>query len=188
MTQSYVDHQPSQAARVGATGLAQAPLTRLRALRIPGSSPETTARAVQTSQPSDPPSAAGRTFVRVPAFTIPSSRVNTDGYAVLQQWEGTVSDLSGENVTAVLRDWTNPALPDEEVTVSLDEFSPEDQSLVTGGTVFYWSIGYRTRSGTRERVSSFQLRRMPPPSKAERARAEKEASVLSRLLSSRHTT
>ena len=98
------------------------------------------------------------------------------------------TEVTGDNVTVVLRDWTDPKMPDEEVTVSIDEFSPDEQPLLTQGTVFYWSIGYRTRTGTRERVSSFQLRRIPPPSKAQRARAEKEAAVLSRLLSSKNST
>jgi hypothetical protein len=122
--------------------------------------------------------------VRVPFFPVSSSGVSSDGFSVLQQWEGTVSEVSGDEVTAVVRDWTNPTMADEEVTVSIDEFSPDDQPLLNPGAVFYWSIGYRTRSGTRERVSSFQLRRIPPPSAAHRARAEKEGAVLARLLGS----
>jgi hypothetical protein len=94
---------------------------------------------------------------------VPTDQRSPEAVRVLQLWEGTVSGVSGDDVTALLRDWTNPDLPDEEATVSIEEFSPAEQPLVAPGTVFYWSIGYRTRSGTRERVSSFQLRRLPSP-------------------------
>jgi hypothetical protein len=183
MIQSHTVDQHCQGSRAGTVaGLAQSPLTRLRSVPIPKPIEE----LAQTPVSSDLPRAIARTAVRVrvPFFTLPTSRMSGDGFFVLQQWEGKVSDVSGEDVTAVVRDWTNPTMPDEEVTVSIDEFSPDDQSLLAPGTVFYWSIGYRTRSGTRERVSSFQLRRIPPPSAAQRARAEKEGAVLKRLLGS----
>lgn len=183
----YSADQPSQPKRGGVTALDQEPLTRLRAVRVPPPPPQTFSRHIESSQHVAETPASSHRFVVVPAFAAPSGHVNSDGYALLQLWEGQVLAADGGNVTAVVRDWTNPTMPDEEVTVSIDEFAPDEQVLVTPGAVFYWSIGYRTRGGTRERVSAFQLRRLPPPSKAERERAKKEAVALSALLGARRS-
>ena len=134
MIQSHTVDQHCQGSRAGTVaGLAQSPLTRLRSVPIPKPIEE----LAQTPVSSDLPRAIARTAVRVrvPFFTLPTSRMSGDGFFVLQQWEGKVSDVSGEDVTAVVRDWTNPTMPDEEVTVSIDEFSPDDQSLLAPGTV-----------------------------------------------------
>lgn len=168
--------------------LAQCPLTRLQSVPIPAESNDA-GTAVPTAAGTAVPTAEEQrprlpVRVRVPFFPPSNTGVASDGISVLQQWQGTVSEVNGDEVTGVLRDWTDPTKPDEEVTVSIQEFSPDDQPLLAAGTVFYWSIGYRTRRGTRERVSSFQLRRTPAPSAAQRARAREDGAVLARLLGS----
>jgi hypothetical protein len=191
---SYTVEQPAMSGGPAAdlAGLAYAPLSRAPSVLPPGPATQEaghyktaqttksrtvlatgyeTAKNFETPRPRLAEGFAG--FVPAPFRMIPVGRAHSDRVVVLQQWEGTVSSVSGDEVTAVVHDWTNPTMPDEEVTVSIEEFSPDEQPLLTPGTVFYWSIGYRTRSGTRERVSSFQLRRLPPPSQ-ERPRPRRE--------------
>ena len=83
-------------------------------------------------------------------------------FRLLQQWEGTVTELAEEEFTAELRDLTDPANYREEATFDLDEVSPDDLSLLALGAVFRWSIGYRTSAaGQRERVSQLRFVRIP---------------------------
>ena len=83
-------------------------------------------------------------------------------FRLLQQWEGTVTDIAVDEFTAELRDLTEPANYREEATFDLDEVSPGDQQLIALGAVFRWSIGYRTSSaGQRERVSQLRFVRIP---------------------------
>ena len=83
-------------------------------------------------------------------------------FRLLQQWEGTVTEIAGGEFTAELRDLTDPNNYREEATFELDEVSPGDQRLLVLGAVFRWSIGYRTSAaGQRERVSQLRFVRIP---------------------------
>lgn len=83
-------------------------------------------------------------------------------FRLLQQWEGTVTEIAADEFTAELRDLTDPANYREEATFDLDEVSPGDQQLIALGAVFRWSIGYRTSAaGQRERVSQLRFVRIP---------------------------
>ena len=166
--------------------LAQHPLMRLRSVELGESSTrEDSVARFGATQPSNDPtrSQARRVHVRVRETQTQPSETLLLRFSVLQQWEGTVVRRAADDVTAVVRDLTDPAMPEEQIVVSMDEFSGHDQSILTPGTVFNWTIGYRTSTGgNRERVSFFQVRRRPPPSRSQRARAEKEARALSNLL------
>jgi hypothetical protein len=105
-----------------------------------------------------------------------------DRFIVLQRWEGTVVSQDDAGFTAVLRDLTDPRLPEEEVTLPFAEVADGDLELACAGAIFYWAIGYRVRlSGSRERVASLRFRRLPDFSQRDMARIRDDAARLKRL-------
>jgi hypothetical protein len=103
--------------------------------------------------------------------------------ALLQKWEGTVRNVSGNDFVADIVDLTNPSNPREEVVLAVDEVSPDDLSLLEPGAVFYWSIFYETSHGQRTRVSRIRFRRWPPWTRRELEAIEQEATALMGQLS-----
>lgn len=104
---------------------------------------------------------------------VPRTIQSKIAFRQLQRWDGIVQSVNAETLTAVIRDKTNPQNPNEQVEISLDEISPDDQPLVTPGAVFYWSIGYAEGPGKpRERVSRIRFRRLPAWSQNELATAQ----------------
>jgi hypothetical protein len=71
--------------------------------------------------------------------------------------------------------------PEYEAVLSTEEISEDDLPLLKEGAVLYWTIGYKTRTGTRERVSTVRLRRLPVWSRAEIARVRSQAHELDDL-------
>jgi hypothetical protein len=147
---------------------------------MPGSaaSPPTTAAATQSGHEQDRPLALGQrarpTVTRVPDAPLAEYR-----FALLQQWEGVVRELGPAEFTAVLRDLTNPAQPEEEVVLSFDDVTPDDQKLLAPGGIFYWSIGYRKeRTGQVDRVSTIRFRRLPAWSRRDLQRLNDRAKAL----------
>lgn len=95
-------------------------------------------------------------------LTVPPIRKAPYTFRLLQQWEGTVTEITGGDFTAELRDLTDPDNYREEAIFELDEVSPGDQPLLALGAVFRWSIGYKTSAaGQRERVSQIRFVRIP---------------------------
>ncbi len=102
---------------------------------------------------------------------------------VRQQWEGTVEEVSGDEIVARLRDLTSAENPDERATISRDEIADADQALVSQGAVFYWSIGYeRTVFGQKSAKSFIRFRRLPAWTKSEVASVHREADEMARAL------
>lgn len=102
--------------------------------------------------------AKGRCYV----LPIPPMQESPYTFHLLQQWEGTVTELGEGEFTAELRDLTDPTNYREEAAFGLDDVSPDDRSLLALGAVFRWSIGYRTSTaGQRERVSQLRFVRIP---------------------------
>lgn len=100
-------------------------------------------------------------------------------FILLQQWEGTVTNIGETEFTAELRDITDPTRPREEAVFDIEEISPGDFPLFVLGSVFRWSIGYRTSiEGQRERVSHFRFVRIPGWRKAAIADMERRAAAL----------
>ena len=136
------------------------------------------------------PSAAGRTFkdgnfVSLPAqhpgrvFRMPPPRKVPYQFRLLQQWEGTVTAIGEDDFTAELRDLTDPRRPREEAVFDIEEISLGDRPLFVLGSVFRWSIGYRTSiEGQRERVSHFRFVRIPGWRKSAIADMERRAAAL----------
>lgn len=100
-------------------------------------------------------------------------------FQLLQQWEGTVTELADVEFTAELRDLTDPTNYREEAAFDLDEVSPDDRQLLALGAVFRWSIGYRTSAaGQRERVSHLRFVRIPGWRRSVVAEIEQQAAKL----------
>ena len=100
-------------------------------------------------------------------------------FRLLQQWEGTVTEVADGEFSAELRDLTDPANYREEATFDLDEVSPDDQLLLALGAVFRWSIGYKTsNAGQRERVSQIRFVRIPGWRKSAVEEIERRATQL----------
>lgn len=103
-------------------------------------------------------------------------------FKVLQQFEGTVLEISGDECRAHVRDLTNPEFI-EEITFSIEEISESDRSLAVPGAVFYWDIGYQDRiDGQRLRVSSIRFRRIPMWKEKDLASSRTEAKLISESL------
>lgn len=129
-----------------------------------------------------PEKADGQRYVR-PMYRLPKLPT----FRLLQNWEGYVQAVSGDNVQVILSDLTNPRNPREESDIPLEDISSDDRDLVAPGAMFYWSIGYRrTVFGQVERVSSIRFRRLPTMSARTEQRAKTEALELKKKLGSEH--
>lgn len=114
-----------------------------------------------------------------PVLLLPGPRKPLHRFKVLQTWEGTILEISGDECRAVVRDRTTPENPDEEITFSIEEIPESDRPLALEGAVFYWSIGYDDRlDGQRNRVSSIRVRRIPVWTDKELKAAQREAESL----------
>jgi hypothetical protein len=125
------------------------------------------------------PQAGADLFAPVAVLRV-SRPVPPPALRILQQFEGTVSAVTGEDFVAVLRDRTDPNRPEEEATFSLDEAGPDDLQLIEPGAVFYLTIAYENRP-YRRRTSEIRFRRMPRWSKADLGRIAGDAAELHRL-------
>lgn len=121
--------------------------------------------------------APSRAPVRVPPIAAPGYRTQ-----LLQQWEGVVTKVAAGEFEAMLHDLTDRSRPRELATFSLDEVAPGDVRFVTEGSVFYWSIGYEERAGSKRRVSDIRFRRLPAWTASELRAVEREADDLFRFL------
>ena len=83
-------------------------------------------------------------------------------FGLLQQWEGTVTEIAESEFTAELRDLTEPANYREEATFDIAQVPADDQALLALGAVFRWCIGCRTMvAGQHEQVSQLRFIRSP---------------------------
>lgn len=99
-------------------------------------------------------------------------------FATLEQYEGTVTSIEGEEFVARLRN-TLEEEPLQQATFPLNLVSESDRDLVAEGAVFYWSIGYRIEPhGQRSLSSHVVFRRLPAWSKQDIAKLEKRSAAL----------
>jgi hypothetical protein len=116
-----------------------------------------------------------------PRFPDPDYR-----FQLLQQWECVVRSVSTREFVAVLYDLTDRCRAEEEAIFPLEEVPDSDRPFVEPGSVFYWSIGYRTSStGQKDRISQIRFRRLPTWTASERRDAVKEAAEFEELLGGR---
>ncbi|WP_027360139.1 hypothetical protein [Desulforegula conservatrix] len=86
-------------------------------------------------------------------------------YKSVKQWEGVVIEVCDNSFWARLKDLDSGY--EEEVELPIIELSDDDErQLVSEGSFFTWSIGYRITRGTRENLSVIKFRRLPVWSKA----------------------
>jgi len=102
-------------------------------------------------------------------------------FDVRQQWEGVVTSMGDDEFSVVLRDVSRAEASEYEAVLSKEEISEDDLPLLKAGAVLYWTIGYKTRAGTRERVSTIRLRRLPAWSRADIERVKRQAGELDDL-------
>jgi hypothetical protein len=113
-----------------------------------------------------------------PAIAYPSPRAATIQYhfQTLQQWEGTILEVTDDEIVSHLRS-LGPSIPDKRATISRDEISDSDQQLVLVGAVFYWTIGYRIElHGQKSLMSVIRLRRLPTWTRREVEHVDRVAS------------
>jgi hypothetical protein len=146
---------------------------------VEGESQETLHNGVVGTSTAAPKKLAEGPYVlRIPsAAAIPKHH-----FKVLQKFEGTVLEISGQECRAVIRDLTSPGNV-EEVTFSVEEISDSDRSLAVPGGIFYWYIGYDDHvGGQRYRSSAIIFRRFPFWREKDLINAKKKAeSLIDRL-------
>jgi len=127
------------------------------------------------------PSGNSRSIARQPTYIVPETPAEYY-FETLQQWEGTVTDLSDDQFVAVLRSLSGD-IPDKRVTIDCEEVSAPDQQLVRPGAVFYWTIGYRIEfHGKKSSVSTIKFRRLPNWTRREIERLDQVTSKYDFLL------
>lgn len=84
-----------------------------------------------------------------------------DTFEVLQQWDGTVTEIADNEFTAELRDLTDPSNCREEATFDIADVSAADQPLLVLGAVFRWRIGCCVSAGGTVTVSQLRFIRSP---------------------------
>jgi hypothetical protein len=86
-----------------------------------------------------------------------------DGIAVVQEWEGYVLEVVGDEFVARLVDITaGSSHEDEEAVIPLSAISYGDAAALKVGRIFRWMIGYDcSPSGTKKCVSHILFRDRP---------------------------
>ena len=84
-------------------------------------------------------------------------------FHALQEWEGHVLEINGDEFVAALVDLTaGSSHEEEEAIIPVTEIGEEDAASLRVGGIFRWVIGYeRSRSGTKKRVSQIVFRDLP---------------------------
>lgn len=107
---------------------------------------------------------------KVPSLLPPLRRVVEVGavsnrprkLSLLQQWEGVVSEISGDYFWADLKDLSGLSKNSEVVELPLSDISEKDKDILKVGSVFYWSIGYEKKEyGQITRISEIRVKRAP---------------------------
>lgn len=101
-------------------------------------------------------------------------------FAELESWVGVVLSVEEDAFVAELQS-NKPDTHPEEAEFGFDEVGDYDRDLVTEGSIFYWTIGYRQEgSGPRRRTSMLVFRRLPAYSASELVAARDRARALKR--------
>lgn len=103
---------------------------------------------------------AARTLSFPPRLPPPRPRVTLHA---LQEWEGYIVEIDGDELVVRLVDLTAGSThEEEEAVIPLAEISECDADIVRVGSIFRWVVGYeRSPSGTKKRVSQIVFRDLP---------------------------
>jgi len=105
-----------------------------------------------------------------------------DVFVSLQNWEGVVTNVFTDSFNARLIDLSG-GTPDEGAEFPLNDVYEDDLGLIKKGAIFYWSIGYITKtSGQKMRASNIRFRRLPAWTEVEILSAKQEAAKLRDLI------
>jgi hypothetical protein len=97
-----------------------------------------------------------------PVIPIPRRLVPRQRTQVMQQWEGTVVEVSSNSFGARLQSLTTAEEPEEWATLQMDDVTEDERHLIQPGGVFYWSVGYLIEPhGQRRTASTIYFRRLP---------------------------
>lgn len=127
----------------------------------------------ESTEPVDPTAGLGLAPIRLPAVPVSPSRTQ-----LVQQWEGVVTEVRDADFDVLLHDLTDRSRARESATIPLEEVSDCDKRLVQPGGVFYWSIGYELRAGSKRRFSDIRFRRLPAWTQADIAAVQRETDEL----------
>lgn len=120
-----------------------------------------------------------------PLVKVTTNEAPVRRFKVLQQFEGTVTQITQDGFCADLYDLTDVERPVEVAEIMLDEFSAEDRTLIDAGSIFYWIVGIETSpAGQIRRVSEMRLRRNPSWSKRDINRVKAKGRELFDLFNS----
>jgi hypothetical protein len=101
----------------------------------------------------------------------------------LKKWQGIITKISSDKVTATLKDLNDSSANEDEAEIPLEEISQSDLDLVDLGAVFYWNVGYfDSISGQRRRGSEIRFRRLPMWSEEEVEASKAKAKHLKEAL------
>ena len=128
-------------------------------------------RTVRQDAPTETPTRrltdrAGNLSRAAPVFGLPpqpSSHPRRATLHALQEWEGYVIEINGDELLARLVDLTvGSTHEEEEATIPLAEIAEGDAAAMRVGSIFRWVIGYeRSPAGTKKRVSQIVFRDLP---------------------------
>jgi hypothetical protein len=107
-------------------------------------------------------------------------------FVPIEQWEGVVLQVEDDAFVARLINKTHEHVPDEEGRFTFAQLSsPEDQGLVTPGSIFYFSVGYEESPSRQRHLSAFlRFRRLPAWTKTELDELQARADRLVALFGS----
>lgn len=79
---------------------------------------------------------------------------------LINTWEGKVTDIDGENIFAILYDFSDGTL--DEFEFEFRDLNEGDKELVKKGALFFLYLGYYTDiKGTKRKSSNIEFRRFP---------------------------
>lgn len=117
-----------------------------------------------------------------PSFFRAAKEVVRSRTEVLQQWRGYVLEKGKDSFIAVLENTSNPARPDEQVEIAMEQLSESDIPLVEEGALFELVILARLAGAERQRLSFIRFRRLPRWTASELRRVDEKAEALGRRL------
>lgn len=122
-------------------------------------------------------SAPGKTTVPSPPTLPPTNRHVPATYNALQEWEGYVAAINGDEFEIVFSATRADDAGVLKTSLPLSDLEPDERSRLRLGSVFRWTIGYeRTPAGQRKRVSRIIFRQLPQWTEQE-LRASKDAAA-----------
>jgi hypothetical protein len=84
-----------------------------------------------------------------------------NSFGTSQNWIGYVTSIGSSSFKANIEDLDIQNTTYEEVEFDIDDVEEEDRTLLSEGSVFYWSVGYEYRGGTKSKQSILRFKRLP---------------------------